>query len=69
MSQGDGAAGLDLFVAQFLDAIAAEITRIAPSAGGDDEELQAVAAFRSTADKLGQSAKRVAAIGSAAQSI
>jgi uncharacterized membrane protein YccC len=47
------------------DAIAAEITRIAPSAGGDDEELQAIAAFRSTADKLGQSAKRVAAIGSA----
>ncbi|MEJ1969532.1 MAG: FUSC family membrane protein [Rhizomicrobium sp.] len=46
------------------DAIAAEIARIAPSASGDEEELQAVAAFRSTADKLGQSAARICVIGS-----
>lgn len=44
-------------------AITAEIVRIAPSAVGNEDELQAVAAFRSTADKLGQSATRIAAIG------
>ncbi|HEX4292929.1 MAG TPA: FUSC family membrane protein [Rhizomicrobium sp.] len=45
------------------EAIAAEIARVAPSAEGDAEALQEIAAFRSTADKLGQSARRVAAIG------
>ncbi|MEJ0044019.1 MAG: FUSC family membrane protein [Rhizomicrobium sp.] len=45
------------------DAIAAEIARIAPSTAGDEQELQAIAAFRSTADKLAQSALRIAAIG------
>ncbi|HWD29513.1 MAG TPA: FUSC family membrane protein [Rhizomicrobium sp.] len=44
-------------------AIAAEIGRIAPSAQGNDEALQAIAAFRSTADKLGHSAERIATIG------
>jgi uncharacterized membrane protein YccC len=44
-------------------AIAEEIARIAPSAEGNDEELQAIAAFRSTADKLGLSAERIATIG------
>jgi uncharacterized membrane protein YccC len=44
-------------------AIAAEIARIAPAAEGNDEELQAIAAFRSTADKLGHSAERIATIG------
>ncbi len=47
------------------EAIAAEIARVAPSAGGDAEALQEIAAFRSTADKLSQSARRVAAIGAA----
>jgi len=45
------------------DAIAAEIARIAPSAAGEETELLAVAAFRSTADKIAQSALRIAAIG------
>jgi uncharacterized membrane protein YccC len=45
-------------------AIAEEIARVAPSAGGDDDEAQqAIAAFRATADKLSQSALRIAAIG------
>ncbi len=44
-------------------AIAGEIARIAPSAQGDAAEQQAVAAFRSTADKIGQAADRIAAIG------
>ncbi|HEY0303103.1 MAG TPA: FUSC family membrane protein, partial [Rhizomicrobium sp.] len=42
-------------------AIAAEISRVAPSAQGDAAELQAIAAFRSTADKIGQAADRIAA--------
>ena len=45
------------------DAIAGELARIAAAAQGEDSELLAVAAFRSTADKLGQSALRIAAIG------
>jgi uncharacterized membrane protein YccC len=49
------------------DAIAKEIARITPQAGGNDEELQAIAAFRSTADKLGQSAVRIATIGAEEQ--
>jgi uncharacterized membrane protein YccC len=48
-------------------AIAAEIARITPPAGGAEEELQAIAAFRSTADKLSQSAVRICAIGAAEQ--
>lgn len=48
------------------EAIAKEIARIAPAAG-NDEELQAIAAFRSTADKLGQSAARICAIGAEEQ--
>ena len=44
-------------------AIADEIARIAPSAAGDEVELQAIAAFRATADKMGQAAGRIAAIG------
>jgi uncharacterized membrane protein YccC len=47
-------------------AIAAEIARVAPSAG-DAEEEQEIAAFRSTADKLSQSAVRICAIGAAEQ--
>jgi len=49
------------------DAIANEIARIAPSAAGNGEELQAIAAFRSTADKLSQSAARICTIGAAKQ--
>ncbi|HEY0105886.1 MAG TPA: FUSC family membrane protein [Rhizomicrobium sp.] len=45
------------------DAIAAELQRIAAAAGDDKAEMHAVAAFRSTADKLGQSAIRIATIG------
>ena len=45
------------------DAIAVEIARVAPSAAGDEPELMAMAAFRSTSDKLAQSALRIAAIG------
>ncbi len=45
------------------DAIAAEIARVAPSAVGNTQELLAIAAFRSTADKLAQSALRIAAVG------
>lgn len=44
-------------------AIAGEIVRIAPSAAGDEAALQAIAAFRATADKMGQAADRIAAIG------
>ncbi|MBV9541033.1 MAG: FUSC family protein [Alphaproteobacteria bacterium] len=44
-------------------AIADEIARIAPAAQGNVEALQEIAAFRSTADKLGQSAQSIAAIG------
>jgi uncharacterized membrane protein YccC len=47
--------------------IAAEIARITTQAQGSDDELQAIAAFRSTADKLGQSALRIAAIGAEKQ--
>jgi uncharacterized membrane protein YccC len=43
--------------------IAAEIARIAPAAAGNEAALQEIAAFRSTADKLAQSALRIAAIG------
>jgi len=45
------------------DAIAAEIARVAPSSAGNETELLAIAAFRSTSDKLAQSALRIAAIG------
>ncbi|MBL6852794.1 MAG: FUSC family protein [Alphaproteobacteria bacterium] len=49
------------------EAIAKEIARIMPQAAGNDEERQAIAAFRSTADKLGQSAVRIASIGARKQ--
>jgi uncharacterized membrane protein YccC len=44
-------------------AIAEEIARLAKAAGDDPEQQQAVAAFRSTADKLGRAADHIAAIG------
>jgi uncharacterized membrane protein YccC len=47
------------------DEIAAEIARIAKAAHGDENELVAIAALRSTADKLAQAAERIAAIGAA----
>lgn len=47
------------------DAIAQEIARIAPAVQGDEKELLAIAAFRSTADKLAQSATRICGIGGA----
>jgi uncharacterized membrane protein YccC len=48
---------------QARDAIAEEIARLSKMAGGDAGEQQAVAAFRSTADKLGRAAEHIAAIG------
>jgi uncharacterized membrane protein YccC len=49
------------------EAIAKEIARIAPAAAGNPDELQAIAAFRSTADKLGYSATRICTIGAEKQ--
>jgi uncharacterized membrane protein YccC len=45
------------------DAIAHDIQRIADTAWDNEREVQAVAAFRSTSDKLAQSAVRIATIG------
>lgn len=47
------------------DAIAAEISRLAKAAQGNDDELKAIVAFRATADKLAQAAERIADIGAA----
>ncbi|HXC56267.1 MAG TPA: FUSC family membrane protein [Rhizomicrobium sp.] len=47
------------------DEIAGEIARLARGANGVDSELAALAAFRSTADKLTQAALRVAAVAAA----
>ena len=48
-------------------AIAQEIARITPAAAGNDDEMLAIAAFRSTADKLGHSAERICFIGAEKQ--